>query len=461
MKDKLSDALNEIQDDYLESAAKMKRRPNLRWIPAVAAVLAVVLLIGILLPGGPSNLENPTTGIGPTHSLPINVPEPNPAAKVISLADYSLFTPVEAGGLSSDLAQFFQKSMAATLNQKPGENKAYSPANLYLALALLTELTGGDEELMAVLGVESLEALRDNANRIWNSTYVNGENKTLLANSLWLDEDLQYDQEIMNTLSRNYFNSAFSGQLGSDGVDQAIRQWINEQTNDLLQEQTKDIQLPPETLFALYSTIYYDVHWADQYYAFNNVQGIFHGTQEATITFMRKTETTHYYVGSNFTAITSHLETGDMWLILPNEGVTPEEVAAGSEYLDFVLGLKKDAGQRCEANIRLPKFDIQASSSLIGDLQSMGVSKIFEHSDAFADFIESPVGPVAITAINQATRVMAHEMGITAANYVEIILSGAFPPELIIDFTLDRPFLFVVTNQDDLPLFAGIVNDLS
>ena len=29
----------------------------------------------------------------------------------------------------------------------------------------------------------------------------------------------------------------------------------------------------------------------------------------------------------------------------------------------------------------------------------------------------------------------------------------------IIDFIVDRPFVFVVTNRYDLPLFAGVVNE--
>ena len=32
------------------------------------------------------------------------------------------------------------------------------------------------------------------------------------------------------------------------------------------------------------------------------------------------------------------------------------------------------------------------------------------------------------------------------------------PPDEEIDFTLDRPFLFVVTGAGNLPLFVGIVN---
>ena len=52
------------------------------------------------------------------------------------------------------------------------------------------------------------------------------------------------------------------------------------------------------------------------------------------------------------------------------------------------------------------------------------------------------------------------EEGVTAASYIELPAAGAaMPPEEIIDFILDRPFLFVITNRYDLPLFAGVVNE--
>ena len=37
---------------------------------------------------------------------------------------------------------------------------------------------------------------------------------------------------------------------------------------------------------------------------------------------------------------------------------------------------------------------------------------------------------------------------------------AAMPPEERVEFTADRPFLFVVTNFDGLPLFTGIVNNV-
>jgi len=35
---------------------------------------------------------------------------------------------------------------------------------------------------------------------------------------------------------------------------------------------------------------------------------------------------------------------------------------------------------------------------------------------------------------------------------------AGMPPQEEIDFVVDRPFLFVITGADSLPLFVGVVN---
>ena len=55
--------------------------------------------------------------------------------------------------------------------------------------------------------------------------------------------------------------------------------------------------------------------------------------------------------------------------------------------------------------------------------------------------------------------VQIDEEGVKAAAYIELPGAGAAaPPEEIVDFVLDRPFLFVIEN-DNIPLFAGCVNN--
>ena len=63
-----------------------------------------------------------------------------------------------------------------------------------------------------------------------------------------------------------------------------------------------------------------------------------------------------------------------------------------------------------------------------------------------------------MASIHQDTRVKIDEEGVAAASYIEIIGAGAaMPPDEIIDFVLDRPFIFAVT-KSQIPLFAGTVN---
>ena len=56
---------------------------------------------------------------------------------------------------------------------------------------------------------------------------------------------------------------------------------------------------------------------------------------------------------------------------------------------------------------------------------------------------------------------MIDEDGCTGAAYTIIAVEGmSAPPREIIDFTLDRPFVFAVTSSTNDVLFAGVVNRL-
>ena len=66
--------------------------------------------------------------------------------------------------------------------------------------------------------------------------------------------------------------------------------------------------------------------------------------------------------------------------------------------------------------------------------------------------------PVWIDRIQQESRVTIDEEGVTAASYLLIPGAGsAAPPDEIIDFVVDRPFIFAITMYD-IPMFVGVVN---
>lgn len=446
MNEKLSDAMNEIRDEYIVDAGKSRPRKKVYWFSAVAAALAVVLI---------------------WHAIA----NPIVTAKAISRADYSTWTACKADQVRADrdqLAEFFISTMAQVLSGNSGENEAFSPMNLYMALAITAELSGGDSQILALLGADSLETLRSQANNLWRATYRDGNNPCLLANSLWLDNDLSYAQETMDTLAETYYTSVYRGNFGSAMTDHAISAWLNGQTGNLLKDSADGIDLSDETVFALYATIYFQAKWQDEFSAANNTKDVFHSPSgDITCTYMNKNKIQGlYYWGETFGAITLPLKDGNqMWLILPDEGRSPEELLSDPDFAStlFRQAYDVDAEKNSKAmfiNLSLPKFDIRSSGDLKADLMELGVTDAFDPSTANFSAIYSGDDPVWLTAVNQATRVAIDEKGVTAASYIEIPGAGAAaPPDEMIDFILDRPFLFVVTNHLGLPLFAGVVNE--
>jgi serine protease inhibitor len=214
-------------------------------------------------------------------------------------------------------------------------------------------------------------------------------------------------------------------------MNEDLHSWLNEQTNGRLQEQVQNVNFDPLTVLALATTIDYQVQWVGGFTEKYNTQGSFHSTKgDTTETFMR-TELTYgpYYWSEHFGAIFLPLEDGShMWLILPDEGIAPEEIA--DEVMAFLADPNKENRKSLRVNVSLPKFDVVSQKDIVGTLQQLGVTDVFQ--SGVVDF--SPILPEDdggfVSSINHAARVMIDEEGITAAAFTVILRAGAgMPPD--------------------------------
>ena len=360
----------------------------------------------------------------------------------------------------AQLDRFFVDSSAVFLS---GEgNRLWSPVNAYVGLAMLSELTAGEsqQQILDLLGANHIDVLRKQTAAVFESAYFSdGKEISKLANSLWLREGLSCKGDALNALAYYYYASVYSGDLASDEIAQSIAAWLNQNTGGLLAEYPPQ-KLSLQTVFALYSTIYFQAQWADCFYPQFSKQGIFHSLSgDRNTTYMNKTYTTGYYWGDSFGAVALDLNNGSrMWFILPDEGKTTADVLSEGQYMDMVLSINWEDWQPARVNLSVPKFDVSGKQSLIEGLKQLGVTDIF--SIEKADF--SPLTDdtqMFVDFINQAVRVQIDEEGVTGAAYIEIgAAESAPPPGENVDFVLDRPFLFVITN-DNIPLFSGVVNE--
>lgn len=371
-------------------------------------------------------------------------------------------------GYADGLNAFFQTSMPQFLAGQPGENAVCSPLNLYMALALLAEVTEGEtrQQVLDLLNSDGIDALRTQAGHVWNAHYCADSASTCtLANSVWMDSDLSYDGSVLETLTDKYYASAFQGDLGTEEMDKLLQDWINEQTGGLLEEQAQNLHMDPATVFALASTIYYRAKWTNEFWEGANTQEVFHGTAgDVTATYMNTCLTYGpYYWGEDFGALSLGLEDGSkMWLILPDEGLTPENILASGHALDLILGnpYESENQKSLRVNLSLPKFDIAADRKLNDALKTLGIIDVFDPESAEFSLIQTE-DSCWLDSVDHAARVAIDEEGVTAAAYTVMMMCGAaMPPEDEMDFILDRPFLFVITSRDNLPLFAGMVNQV-
>jgi len=479
------DGVTDIRDDLVEGAKpSQKRRKTPRkkwWYGAVAAVVALAIVGGVALRPGSGVVSSASAYAIAEAKYPEMAPYPNEDDfwKPDGDFDNEGFSAVYGAwwedvraqrrdlGDVAPLREFFARSSRTFLTGAGTENRVYSPLNVYMALGMLAELTGGDcrGQILDLLGAETIEGLRKQAGDVWNANYRDdGATTSVMANSLWLNENVNFVQKTMDTLARDYYASSYRGEMGSEELNKALQDWLNEQTGGLLKDYADNMELDGDTIMALASTLYFRAKWSGEFSKNRTEKGLFHapgGDVEAD--FMHQGGSDTYYWGEKFSAVSKSFEEGgEMWFLLPDQGVTPEELLGDAEAADFLFGLDRDEWEKQKyliVNKAIPRFDVSSQMELGEGLRALGVTDVFD--PARSDFSPS-TGSVDDSYLSRAThaaRVAIDEEGCVAAAFTVMARAGAAePPEEEVDFVLDRPFLFCITGGSGLPLFVGIVN---
>lgn len=491
--EKLANALNEISEKYIEEATHPKKHRLPRWAGGIAAAVAVAIAAGCILPllqrgNGNSQLlgSNTQSTTLPLfhreqvvyHFLAAKPEYPTMSAYPKENDDFDQYSRWredqrrlhnQPAGYADSLEGYFASLIPTLFSGQTGQNAACSPVNIYMALAMLAEITDGNsrQQILTLLKAPDIKTLRRQAKQVWQAHYNDdGLSKSVLGSSLWLEEGMDYNEDTAKLLAEHYYASVFRGDLGSEDVNEELRAWINQQTDGVLRQQTAELELSPETLLALATTVCYQVQWITPFVEARSAPGVFHTPEgDRQVTYMNQ-ELSYgpYFWSEHFSAVYLPLEDGSrMWLILPDEGYAPEDIleeAAAFLSQDPAAYQSGYANQKdIRVQLSLPKFDVSGKLELSHTLKELGITDVFDANRA--DF--TPIFPEedggAVGKITHAARVKIDEEGVTAAAFTVIDYCGSGPPkEEEVNFTLDRPFAFYVESQDGLPLFTGIVN---
>ena len=347
-----------------------------------------------------------------------------------------------------------------------GENAVYAPVSLYLSLGMLTELTEGrtKEQVTELLGVSDSETLRQWTQSLWRQLYCDEKDSALwLGTAAFLNEAMTFHKEPLEVLAKDYYASSYCLPMGTSGADKTIAAWLNQQTNDLLTDDTGAIRTEKRDLLRLYNTIYYKAAWQAEFFGGATAEDIFtaaDGTEQRADFMHIAIEGSPVRKGEGYRCASLYLKDGgQMTFYLPDEGVTVEELLQRENFLQEAEDLLVDTFE-VRVNWSVPKFDLHDSLKLNDALQALGVTDAFDENKA--DFAPLTEQPAYVESVNQAARVKIDEEGVEAAAYTEVDTNAAAAPPQEMpeeEMNLNRPFLFVIW-KDGAPLFVGAVQTM-
>ena len=477
-KEDLFEAMDGIDEKDIKEAGEYRARKRPVWVKWVAiaacAVVCIVLVATVYLAGSGGNMNGHETAA----SVSVEAAYPSPVSENMSAQEFRegkahdewwnemQQVRQELEKIEGRLGGIYEyyEALMAKIHTSDESNTVCSPLNTYFAFAMLAEVSEGNtrQQILDMLGAPDIETLRENVHLLWQSNYADTPIlKSLLANSIWLNDSMEFNMDTLRTLAETYYASAFSGDPESKEMSEKLRSWMDANTGGMLSEYIENIELDPRLVMAIVSTIYYKAEWQDHFNEENTDKAVFHGANGDTeVDMMHKTEPVQYCKGDKFTAIAFHLnDSGDMYFYLPNEGISPADLFKDPELLDVVRDRFSDKWSYPMANISVPKFSVSSETDLLEILKELGVTDALDPEKAdFTPLTDS--GEIFLGKAKHAAVVETDEVGVSGAAYTILELCGAGMINETVDFVLDRPFAFVITGMDGSVLFSGTVNNI-
>lgn len=330
------------------------------------------------------------------------------------------------------------------------DNQLFAPLSLYMALSMLVEGTSSttSAELENLLG-QKREKLTKQLKLIYENNYYSNQNgRVYLANSLWLKKGLKINSEYLNFIKDNFYAQSYEIDFTKRKEKDKIIKWINYYTENILKLDRNNYQIEDNLALLLLNTIYFDNKWLIAYDKEKTVEDTFYLDKNNTkmVEYMNHQISTLYKKTSEYVVVMDYFENNNtITYIMPT---IPFDKLCSKDFTSFTNDLVMG-----EVNLSVPKFDYSKEYNLNKALKSLGVRKIFE-KDSLNKIGEN----LSVNYIKQNVGIKLSESGAKAAAVTSI---GIMKSSLVVDpitIKLDRPFLYLIKDANNVLLFVGILN---
>lgn len=370
-------------------------------------------------------------------------------------------------------------------------NYTVSPLSVYMALAMAIDCSNNvtRQEMLSAVGVTYEEVvtyttyLYSLRNKEYKYEEENGEMKVsafeMLKNSIWINEYYldAIKQEGVESLANAYHSDTYKAPFTANNklANKLLTDYVKENTKGLIDS---DFNVPTELIFALVNTYYLKEIWEENIDELPLTKDLYNFiNSDASIKETKLLEGRYVYgkvyEEEKFTHFYTTTQHGyKLKFILPNDGISVHEIF-NEDTLKKVNNIE-DYNSYDQINKEMhltrtffPKFEAEYDDDIKNVLLNefnikslFGVESICDFSNILQDV------DVYCSSVIHKTKLKVDEVGIEgAAVTVMMMCESAAPNEDPIkyvyhDYIIDSSFGFILTDNNDITLFSGVVNKI-
>jgi serpin B len=289
-----------------------------------------------------------------------------------------------------------------------------------------------------------------------------------VADALWAQQNAGFLPDYLKIVQSDYAAGfhRVDFKVSPENVRNTINNWVEQQTNNKIQNLIGPGVLTPATRLVLTNAIYFKGDWLNPFEKSSTQKEEFHlaPSQFVMAPLMHRTGSYSYYDGGTFQLLELPYEGGDlsMDVLLPKsiDGLPAlEHSFTASNVNDWLEKLEPED----KVILTFPRFTMTQQFELSNALSRMGMAQAFGGSADFSGMTGKP--DFTISAAIHKAYIDVNEQGTEAAAATSVVMRATaarvpFPTPPPVVFRADHPFLFMIREtKSDAILFLGRVTD--
>lgn len=364
--------------------------------------------------------------------------------------------------------EIFGSFNGAFLKEYLKEHDSFVISPLSAKLALSMAAAGADsgsvteKEMLDLFGYGSKEDMLADCGSI--ITELDGLENIDTANFVWVSDRLEgLKDSYSDTLKDVFAAESFVSDLTSKNFVKRLNSRVSKATKGMIPELLKE-PLSEDARLALVNALYFKNEWQFKFDVSSTRDRDFYGKSGTVqVPTMYLAERLQYGEGKRFKSVQLFYTDGSyMTVYLPLDGNAQIADLIAEMSIDEINAELETEHDVKDVVLHMPKFECESGGSLLEMLECLGVREAFDPLTAAFGEITDSDEKLYISKIIQAAKIVCDEDGTeaAAATLAAMDAGGAMPAEDIIEFTVDRPFLYEIKTASGETLFMGVMQDI-